>query len=548
MLPPPSGQANPVKQRSWGNAMKQLSGSDTVFLLSEQKNAYNHVGMMVIYDVSTAPGGKVRVRDILKHFESRTDIHPIFRHRLSPSPLGIDRPYWVVDGEMDLEFHIRHVALPKPGDWRQLMIQVARMHSRPLDRSRPLWEAYIIEGLDNIPKLPPGSFALYMKFHHAAVDGMAAVHLATQFHSSSPVPDEHDSERKTVFVDRDPTLLEHVSHAVVNAMNRMVNAGKYSTLLSRKLALLGADEIGNYLSREEQPDRPGDSKKHAGSMEKIRFKKDVSAQRVFDGFGMPLSRIKRVRAKVPGATLNDIFLAVSGGAVRKYLQSKGELPTRSLTAFMPMSLRSDGAAGGNAIGAAMVKVCSDIADPIKRLKAANYAAGLGKAQAEKLGADLLANILESVPSIIGKLLVTKVIYPAIEMTVSNVRGPDYPLYLAGAKAMCFYPVSIPMNGVGLNITGCSYNKVLWVSMVSCRNMVPDPGFFVACMKEAWEEILVAADALPDPATDVVVSKKKPQIKVKPKLSKAAKVKKTVTAAKVVKPPRKAVKMTRSRRA
>ena len=105
-----------------------------------------------------------------------------------------------------------------------------------------------------------------------------------------------------------------------------------------------------------------------------------------------------------------------------------------------------------------------------------------------------------------------------------------------------------MNGVGLNITGCSYNKVLWVSMVSCRNMVPDPGFFVACMKEAWEEILVAADALPDPATDVVVSKKKPQIKVKPKLSKAAKVKKTVTAAKVVKPPRKAVKMTRSRRA
>ena len=497
--------------------MKQLSGSDTVFLLSEQKNAYNHVGMMVIYDVSTAPGGKVRVRDILKHFESRTDIHPIFRHRLSPSPLGIDRPYWVVDGEMDLEFHIRHVALPKPGDWRQLMIQVARMHSRPLDRSRPLWEAYIIEGLDNIPKLPPGSFALYMKFHHAAVDGMAAVHLATQFHSSSPVPDEHDGERRTVFVDRDPTLLEHVSHAMVNALNRAVSAGKYSALLSRKLATIGAEELGGYLNREQTPAPVAKQNKSTAT---IRFKKDVSAQRVFDGFGMPLSRIKRVRTKLPGITLNDIFLAVSGGAVRKYLQSKGELPERSLTAFMPMSLRSDGAAGGNAIGAAMVKVCSDIADPIKRLKAANVAAGLGKAQAEKLGADLLANILESVPSIIGKLLIAKVIYPAIDMTVSNVRGPDYPLYLAGAKAMCFYPVSIPMNGVGLNITGCSYNKVLWVSMVSCRNMVPDPGFFVACMKEAWEEILAAADAMPAPlvlgADSNIVSKSKPKSKAPPK--------------------------------
>ena len=174
--------------------MKQLSGTDNSFLVSEQKNVYNHVASMCIYDVSTAPGGKVRYKDILKHFEDRMHLSPIFRSRLAEVPFGIDRPYWVEQADVDMEFHIRHIALPAPGDWRQLMIQVARLHSRPLDRTRPMWEVYVIEGLDNIPKLPPGSFALFSKFHHAAIDGMAGAHLALQLHSNTPngavAPDE----------------------------------------------------------------------------------------------------------------------------------------------------------------------------------------------------------------------------------------------------------------------------------------------------------------------------------------------------------------------
>ena len=113
----------------------------------------------------------------------------MFRRRLVPVPFGLDRPYWVTDPDLDVEYHIRHIALPKPGDWRQLMIQVARLHSRPLDRAHPLWEAYVIEGLDNIPKLPPGAFAVFLKIHHAVVDGMAAVHLMRELHSSTPGAD-----------------------------------------------------------------------------------------------------------------------------------------------------------------------------------------------------------------------------------------------------------------------------------------------------------------------------------------------------------------------
>lgn len=151
--------------------MEQLSGLDNYMLYDEQGNVYNHVAALGIYDPSTSPNGRTRFKDILHHFKSRMGDFPIFRRKLVGVPYGLDRPYWVEVGEIDVEFHIRHIALPHPGDWRQLMIQTARLHSRPLDRSRPLWEIYVIEGLDKIPGMQPGCFALFLKFHHAAVDG-----------------------------------------------------------------------------------------------------------------------------------------------------------------------------------------------------------------------------------------------------------------------------------------------------------------------------------------------------------------------------------------
>ena len=147
--------------------MKLLSGMDSLFLHMEQGNQYMHVAGLGIYDPSTAPGGKVRFKQILDFFARRLDSAKVFRRRLVVAPLGLDRPYWIDEGDIDTEYHVRHTALPQPGDWRQLMIQVARIHSRPLDRSRPLWEAYVIEGLDHIPGIAKGSFALYVKFRRS---------------------------------------------------------------------------------------------------------------------------------------------------------------------------------------------------------------------------------------------------------------------------------------------------------------------------------------------------------------------------------------------
>jgi WS/DGAT/MGAT family acyltransferase len=235
---------------------------------------------------------------------------------------------------------------------------------------------------------------------------------------------------------------------------------------------------------------------------KTRFSGKITSNRVVEGFGMPFSRIRRIRARVPGSTLNDVFLAVAGGAARRYLLEHGGLPEQSLSALMPISLRSDASAGGNQVAGMPVKVRSDIADPLERLKAVHDEARKGKEQAEAMGLDLLMNVVEVLPPFVANAMFFRAIVSRVNLAVSNVRGPEEALYLAGAKAMCMYPVSIPTEGCGLNFTGVSYNGVMWVSMVSCRSMVPDPGAMLACMRGAWEELLAAADALPDPSSPV----------------------------------------------
>jgi WS/DGAT/MGAT family acyltransferase len=479
--------------------MQQLSGADDVSLFAERRNVHNHVGALLVYDVTTAPGGKVRFKDILRHFEDRLYLHPVFRRRLVPVPFGIDRPYWVAEPNLDVEYHIRHIALPEPGDWRQLMILVARLHSMPLDRAHPLWEAYVIEGLDNIPKLPPGAFAVFLKIHHAVVDGLAAVHLVKELHSPAPDDADEPPKERAVVADRDPSNYEFLANSIINNLSRTARLVRLSATLGGRALAAGREQLPA-LARGDVSELVSKAKGLLPDRAPVtRFSAKVSRNRVIEAFGLPISRIARVRAKVPGATLNDVFVAVAGGAVRKYLEGKGELPDESLTALMPISLRTDGSAGGNEVAGMPVRVRSDIEDPIERLLAVHGETRTSKARGEAMGLDLLKNVFDVLPPVAVNGLLDFVMLPGLNMAVSNVRGPDSAMYLAGAKAMCLYPVSIPADGAGLNLTGVSYNGVMWVSMVSCRDMVPDPGVFLACMRGAWDELLAAADALPDPS-------------------------------------------------
>ncbi len=230
--------------------MRQLSGADSMFLQFERGNNFMHVASLAIYDPSTAPGGGVRFKDVLRHFATRIAQFPQFRRRLVSLPLSLDRPYWVESDSIDVEFHVRHIAVPHPGDWRQLCIQVARLHSRPLDRSKPLWEAYVIEGLHNVPGVPPGSFALYTKMHHSIVDGESGTEIMRALHSLTPESIDFDAEERSAsgiyHADREPTLVELYSRALAHNVQKLPNIARFSLGTARKVASLGAEALTKF--------------------------------------------------------------------------------------------------------------------------------------------------------------------------------------------------------------------------------------------------------------------------------------------------------------
>ena len=484
--------------------MKQLSGMDSVFLRLEHGNQYMHVAGLGIYDPSTAPGGFVRFKDILQFFESRLDAAPVFRRRLVTVPFDLDRPYWIEDEHVDVEFHVRHIALPQPGDWRQLCIQVARIHSRPLDRSKPLWEAYVIEGLDNIQGLPKGSFAFYTKFHHAAIDGESGTEVLKAIHSSSPDDAGDPVAGRARFRDREPPAVELYARALLNGAQRIPRAARFTVQTATRLAGLGAGYMGQLSQLLQEAGVPSVEtvRSKVRRPPTTRFSGKVSAHRVVELVALPLADLKAIRRSIEGATVNDIFLATVGGALNKYLGAKGELPDRTMTAQVPMTLRGSekGEDVGNQIGVAVMPIHSEIADPLERLAAIGAGAGKAKALVSAVGKDLTKHVYDLLPAAASELFTNKVMLPTMNVVVSNVRGPDFPMYLAGAQMVAFAPVSIAINGLGLNVTGFSYAGTMWVCAVSCRDMMPDPQFFASCLREAFGELVAAAQAQGSDAT------------------------------------------------
>jgi WS/DGAT/MGAT family acyltransferase len=230
-----------------------------------------------------------------------------------------------------------------------------------------------------------------------------------------------------------------------------------------------------------------------------RFSGKVSAHRVVELVALPLADMKRIRQQVEGSTINDIFLTTVGGTLHKYLAAKGELPDRTMTAQVPMTLRGSEKGGdvGNQIGVAVMPVHSEIADPLARMAAIRSGADKAKALVSAVGKDLTKHVYDLLPAVASELFTTKVMLPTMNIVVSNVRGPDLPIYLAGAQMVAFAPVSIALDGLGLNVTGFSYHGTMWVCSVGCREMMPDPGFFADCMREAFSELVAAANALPE---------------------------------------------------
>ncbi len=465
--------------------MKQLSPVDSIFVYNEQPHAPLHISPIMIYDPRTSEKGAVSFQDVLQTFRSRLQLSPVFRRKLVKVPFNLDNPYWVEDKGFDLEFHVRQLALPKPGDLRQLNTLLARLHSRPLDLNRPPWEAYVIEGLDNIEGFPSGCFAMYLKIHHSAIDGATGNQIIEALHDLTVVPGNFRKEDKWQ-AEEDPGQLALLGHSYVNLLkqpSRIFNLLKNSV----KSISLPAD-IGQKMHEMEDH----------GIRELTRFNQKVSPHRVFGAMHMELDRLKAIKNVVGSCTLNDVVLAIVSGGLRHYLIDKDELPETSLIAGVPMSTRAPDnvdAKGGNSVSGMRVSLRTDIADPVNRLIMINADAVASKMYANAVGAQILVDIAESIPSSVAALGMRIMAAtglgsrnPWIHTVVTNVPGPQAPIYMCGAKGLLWLGAGPLLDGMGLFNTINSYNGIVNIAFISDRSMMPDPEFYTECIKRSFHDL------------------------------------------------------------
>ncbi len=500
--------------------MKQLTGMDATFLHMETPATQGHVGSLTIFDANSAPAdfGFAELKSILAQ---RLDQAPVLRRRLVEVPFGLDHPYWIEDPDFDLDFHVREIALPPPGDEVRLAEQVARIHERPLDRRRPLWELYLIWGLAD------GHVAQYTKIHHSAVDGVSGAELLAVLLDLEPEPRQVPVPDKQWRPEAEPTQLEMLLRGVgalatqpikalrfqrrtLQAMGRRDPTSALAAAALPAAANLGA--VGLMLvdrlvtSRMARPTQDGEvMERPTTTAPRTVFNHTISPHRRF-GFGsMSLDTAKEVKNAF-GVTVNDVVLAMCGGALRRYLSELDELPAQPLLAMVPVSVRTEDqkSTGGNQVSAMIATLATDEADPVARLRTIHDAMIVAKRDHKAIPADLLQDFAQfATPAlaaraarvVAGARVADRVNVP-FNVTVSNIPGPNFPLYAAGARMVGCYPVSTIADGIGLNITVMSYLGELDFGVVACREMLPEPARLVEHLRDSLDELHKAAKALP----------------------------------------------------
>ena len=470
--------------------MRQLGGLDELFFAMERPNQCMHVAVLGIYDPSTAPGGKVRLRDIMAHIRERLDVSPVLRRRLVHVPFDLDRAYWIDEAEIDLEYHIRHIALPNPGDWRHLCIQVARLHSLVLDRNKPLWQAYVIEGIDKVEGVKPGSFAIYIKFHRAEVDGEASTQILRALHSLISMPEHSHLPRKPLVADAMPTAVELYARYLGNVVPRSVRLWHTLSAATVKMTALATRVLyqrGDGSWHQRLLDQMAWPREPARS----RFSGSVSSRRIVEGVAFDMAALRRIRQWVSGATTNDVFLATVGGALRSYLLLCGDPLPPGLAAAVSAGHYDvlPGGDPGNKLNQHRISLHVDSASGLARLRALRLAAEDARQTANVIGHGLLRQLADELPTRLTAAVVDNLLADYLNIVVSTGRGPEVPLYLAGAQLNRFYPIGVVKNGVGLNISGFSYCGTLWATVVSCRKMMPDPEVFADCLRQSFADLL-----------------------------------------------------------
>ncbi len=346
--------------------MYQVDSEDANFLFLENTDSPTHISLVYLYDQSSLDDSVVRFTHILQHIRNRLNSAPVFCHKIQRTPADFDYPYWIDDAQFDLEFHVCHLALPQPGDWRQFCIQIARLHSRPLDMNKPLWELYVIEGLDKLEGLSPGSFALYFKVHHCAMDEFTALELVESLHESSPNSRQHERPPQQIahLPATAPPLPEMLARGVINNSFKTIRLCYQSVVnfrtVSKIMTRMSIRLAHRLVSGETLSGNP-----------ETRFGGQLTASRVFEGGFYSRTILDDYVSQISGATPTHAIAAICGEAMRLYLKAHDELTETSLSALLEVNVRNAGAhaLAGNRIAIRQILLNTDIEYPLSRLQA-----------------------------------------------------------------------------------------------------------------------------------------------------------------------------------
>jgi diacylglycerol O-acyltransferase / wax synthase len=463
--------------------MEQLTSLDAQFLALESARQYGHVGGLAVLDTSTTPDGRLDLTDIQALIAERLPLLPPLRRRLAEVPLGLDYPYWVEDPDFDLDFHVREIALAPPGNDEQLGEQVSRIMSRPLDRARPLWETYVIHGLES------GCTGMLTKIHHAVIDGMSGAEIlgllldlapegrdlpaAEMTGGELPPGDLEMLARGLLGIPRYPLrILRAIPSAAPNledtAFRTLPGAGTVGRVAGGVRRVVLGDVAG-----------PGPAKLVA---QRTPFSGRICAHRRFVFGQLSLDEVKAVK-NARGCTVNDVVVAICAGAVRRWLVEHGGVPDEPLVAQIPVSVRTAEQAGtfGNRILLMAAPLFTNEPDPVRRLLLTHDALMDMKERHRALPAELLQDVNSFVPPAVFaraaqmtfRLSTSRAGRPSWNLVISNVPGPQVPLYLAGARLVAHYPFSVITDGMGLNITVMSYHGHMDFGLVGDRDQMPD---------------------------------------------------------------------------
>ncbi len=495
--------------------MQQLTGIDASFLNLETSTTYGHVASMTVFDRKGLPPGEPYeiIRDTIAE---RIHLLAPFRRRLVEVPFGLDLPYWIEDPEFDLDFHVRHHGVPPPGDDRQLSEVVARIVGRPMDRTRPLWELYVIEGLAD------DKVAMLNKVHHATIDGASGAQMlmvmldtdpdarpgpAAEPWVPEPIPSDGELWQRTMreFMRR-PEKLIRLNVRMLREVAAKRNNGAFAAMADL-IAQPMPGPVGQ-LIRNRLRESAGTDPDHATALPstpapKTPWNRAISPHRRFAFTSISLEDAKQVR-RAFGCTFNDVVMTVCSGALRRYLERHEALPPEPLIAMVPVSIRtgSEADAYSNRVSGLLCNLATDRTDPVDRLHMIKASMDKAKENLAAIPAETLGDLTQFAPPALAARAMRMWFRsqsgdranPPFNLIISNVPGPQQPLYSGGAMLESFFPVSAVTDGQGLNMTVQSYNGDLDFGFIACRQLMPDLWDLVDDLHAAMDELLAAAAA------------------------------------------------------